>query len=57
MSIVTLPEHKSLESKLLSVMNQLTVVENRVKELEDFIKTQPKIVYKDQQLSEFLKND
>jgi len=57
MSIVTLLEHKSLESKLLSVMNQLTVVENRVKELEDFIKTQPKIVHKDQQLPEFLKND
>jgi len=26
-------------------------------ELEDFIKTQPKIVHKDQQLPEFLKND
>ena len=57
MSILLEMEMDNHHKALLTICNELVKVQQRVTELEQFIKSQPKVFHQGDKIPEFLKND
>ena len=57
MSILLEMEMDNHNKALLTICNELAKVQQRLTELEEFIKSQPKVFHQGDKIPEFLKND